>query len=193
MPRTKQRTPQLAQRVLEAALTLAQRDGLDALTARGLAQAAGTSPAAVYELFGDKAGVVRAMFFDGFRQLGAALEDVPKADDAHDELLAIAQAYRAFLLRHPALSALMFSRPFVAFDPAPEEVAAGAAVRERVTATIRRAIDDGRLQGDPVDIAHAFVALVQGLAAAESARRLGRDVERRWDVAVRALLTGFAP
>lgn len=192
MPRAKQRTPELAQRVLEAALTLAQREGLDALTARGLARAAGTSPAAVYELFGDKQGVVRAMFFDGFRQLGAALDAVPREDDAYRELLAIAQGYRRFLLERPALSALMFSRPFAAFDPAPEELAAGAGVRERITSTVERAIAAGRLDGEVADIAHAYVALIQGLAAAESARRLGRTVERRWDVAVRALLAGFS-
>lgn len=195
MPRAKQRTPELAERVLEAALRLAAEEGLSALTARRLAAAAGTSPAAVYELYGDKGGVVRAMFFSGFAQLGAALAARTAEDDPVEDLVALAQAYRGFLVAHPALAALMFSRPFAAFDPAPEEAAAGAAVRSQVVDAVARAQAAGRLGGDRVDVAHGFVALAQGLAAAESAHRLGGDagVERRWDVAVRALLAGFAP
>lgn len=195
MPKPKQRTPELGEQVLAAALRIVERDGVAALTARRLAGEAGTSPPAVYELFGDKSGVVRAMFFCGFEQLGAALAGSRESEEPVEDLVALTQAYRGFILDHPALAAVMFSRPFASFDPAPEEAAAGAAVRERIVAAVRRAIVAGRLGGDPTDVAHACVALVHGLAAAECARRLGGSaaaVERRWDVAVRALLRGFA-
>lgn len=195
MPKVKQRTPELGEQVLAAALRILARDGVAALTARRLAREAGTSPPAVYELFGDKTGVVRAMFFSGFAQLGDALAQLEPSEDPLEDLLALAQRYRAFIVEHPALAAVMFSRPFASFDPAPDEAAAGAAVRERIVAAVRRAIAAGRLRGDPTDVAHACVALVHGLAAAEVAQRLGSSaaaVERRWDVALRALLRGFA-
>ena len=51
------------------------------------------------------------------------------------------------------------------------------------------------MPGDPVGIAHAHVALVHGLPAAESAQRLGRSdaaIERHWQTSVEALLTAFA-
>lgn len=195
MPKAKQRTPELGEQVLAAAQQILAREGVTGLTARRLAAEAGTSPPAVYELFGDKAGVVRALFFAGFEQLGDALAGLRESDDPIEDLVALAQAYRRFIVAHPALATVMFSRPFASFDPAPEETAAGAAVRERIVAAVRRAIAADRLRGDPTDIAHACVALVHGLAAAESARRLGGSpaaVERRWDVAVRALLRGFA-
>jgi AcrR family transcriptional regulator len=195
MPKAKQRTPELGEQVLAAALRIIGRDGVAALTARRLAEEAGTSPPAVYELFGDKTGVVRAMFFAGFEQLGAVLATSSESEDPVEDLVALAQAYRGFIVEHPALAAVMFSRPFASFDPAPEETAAGATVRERIVGAVRRAIVAGRLRGDPTDVAHACVALVHGLAAAESARRLGGSpaaIERRWDVAVRALLRGFA-
>lgn len=197
MPKPKQRTPELRARILDAALHLLAADGVGALTARRLAHEAGTSPAAVYELFGDKAGVVRALFFAGFAQLGAALggADAEADGDAVEQLVALAQRYRRFIVEQPALATVMFSRPFASFDPAPEEAAAGAAVRERIVGAVRRAVAAGRLRGDPTDVAHACVALVHGLAAAEAARRLGGTpaaVERRWDVAVRGLLRGFA-
>jgi AcrR family transcriptional regulator len=195
VPKLKQRTPELRERLLAAALRILATDGASALTARRLAREAGTSPPAVYELFGDKAGVVRALFFAGFAQLGAALGEPSPDADPLDELVALAQRYRGFIVAHPALATVMFSRPFASFDPAPEETAAGAAVRERLVGAVRRALAAGRLQGDPTDVAHACVALVHGLAAAEAARRLGSSpaaVERRWAVAMRALLRGFA-
>jgi DNA-directed RNA polymerase specialized sigma24 family protein len=51
------------------------------------------------------------------------------------------------------------------------------------------------LRGDETDIAHVLLALVQGLALAENAHRLGRShgsVDRRWELALRALLDGLA-
>jgi AcrR family transcriptional regulator len=195
MPKVKQRTPELREQVLAAALRMLASDGVGALTARRLAAEAGTSPAAVYELFGDKAGVVRALFFAGFAQLDEALGELPEGGDPLEQLVALAQRYRRFIVERPALAAVMFSRPFASFDPAPEEAAAGAAVRERIVGAVRRALAASRLEGDPTDVAHACVALVHGLAAAEAARRLGGSpaaIERRWDAAVRALLRGFA-
>jgi AcrR family transcriptional regulator len=196
MPRTKQRTPELAEHVLQTALRLLAGEGPAALTARRLADAAGTSPAAVYELFGDKAGVLRAVFFSGFERLADELGTPDPGAEGLDELLTLAQRYRAFIVAHPALSAIMFSRPFASFDPAPEEQAAGAAVRRRIVAAVKVAIKSGQLQGDAIDIAHAYVALIHGLAAAESSQRLGGSnatIQRRWDVSVGALLRGFAP
>jgi AcrR family transcriptional regulator len=195
VPRPKERTPELGERVLAAALRILTRDGVSALTARALASEAGTSPAAVYELFGDKSGVVRAMFFSGFEQLADHLAELEPEPDPVEHLVALAQHYRAFIVERPALAAVMFSRPFAAFDPAPEESAAGASVRRKLVRAVRRAIAEGRLDGDDIDIAHAYVALIHGLAAAESSKRLGTtkaNVQRRWDVAVRALLRGFA-
>jgi AcrR family transcriptional regulator len=181
VPRTKQRTPELGKQVLEAALRILGREGVRALTARGLAAEAGTSPAAVYELFGDMAGVEHAVAAAGFARLAAAL-------DAAGDIPAIARAYRGFVVGHPALATVMFRGP--------HDSPAGAAVRERIVTAVRDARDAGALAGDPTDVAHAFVALIHGLAAAESSRRLGTSaasVDRRWRVAVGALLAGFAP
>jgi hypothetical protein len=59
----------------------------------------------------------------------------------------------------------------------------------------RRCIDAGLIHGDDVDIAHALIALVHGLASAESSQRLGStraSIDRRWTLANEALLTGLA-
>ncbi len=196
MPRPKQRTPELRRRVLAEAVALLERDGPAALTARAVAAAAGTSTPAVYELFGDKGGLVRAVYFEGFRRLHGALSAIPRGDDPRADLLAMAGAYRAFVVGSPELSEVMLSRPFTDFAPGPDEAGASGTVRELIVDDVRRCVEAGVLAGDPVDLAHALVALVQGLAAAEKARRIGTSaasVDRRWALAVTGLLDGLAP
>jgi AcrR family transcriptional regulator len=193
MPRPKQRTPELRDRVLQAAVSTLNQDGLSGLTTRRVAEQAGTSVPAVYELFGDKSGLLRAVFFEGFRMLGRRLLAVPETDDAVADVQRLIPVFRRFCLDYPALARVMFSRPFQDFDPGPEELA--ASVREIFVGRITRCTDTGLLTGDPVDIAHVLLALAQGLAVQEGGRWLGKSkasVNRRWEVGVTGILRGFA-
>ena len=76
MPRPKQRTPELHDRVLSVAVELLARDGVAGFTTRSVAREAEPSTPAVYELFGDKAGLVREVFFQGFRLLRRQLQSM---------------------------------------------------------------------------------------------------------------------
>jgi len=194
MPRTKQRTPELRERVLAAAVGLLAEEGAAGLTARTLAARAETSAPALYELFGDKSGVVRELYFEGFRRLFTELAALRETDDPVADLWALATTYRRFVRSNRELAEVMFSRPFTDFSPGPEELEATSSVRVLIVGRVRRCIDAGRLRGDETDVAHVFVALVQGMAFAEGAGRLGtstESVERRWRLAVGTLLNGF--
>lgn len=196
MPRPKQRTPELRERVLAVAIDLLAAEGAAALTARAVARAAQTSTPAVYELFGDKGGLVRAVFFEGFRRLHERLDAIPATDDPRADLVAMAAAYRAFVVEQRVLGEVMLSRPFSDFAPGPAELKASGSVRTLIVARVRRCVEAGVIAGDATDVAHVLVALVQGLAAAENARRLGTSpaaVDRRWELAVEGLLDGLAP
>ncbi|MHB8243627.1 MAG: TetR/AcrR family transcriptional regulator [Solirubrobacteraceae bacterium] len=191
MPRPKQRTPELRDHVLSVAMPLLARDGAGGFTARSIAREAQTSPPAIYELFGDKAGLVRELFFAGFRLLGERLEAVRSDGDPRAELIGTIEAYRGFIRDHAVLAEVMFSRPFTDFEPGPAELEASASVRVLVVERVSRCIEAGVLSGDATDIAHVLVALTQGLAAAEQARRLGssaESIDRRWRLGVEALL-----
>jgi AcrR family transcriptional regulator len=195
VPRPKQRTPELRHHVLSTAVGLLDRDGVAGFTARGVAREAHTSTPAVYELFGDKGGLLREVYFEGFRMLRREMAALTESDDSLADLLELARIYRAFIGHNRALAEAMFSRPFTEFDPGPSELQASSSVRIFVVSQVRRCLVDGRLQGDETDIAHALVSLVQGLAAAENAQRLGTSqasIDRRWDLAVRALLRGLS-
>jgi AcrR family transcriptional regulator len=223
MPRLKQRTDTLRERGLASALAVLAEEGVAGLTTRTVARRAEASVPAIYEVFGDKAGLIRELFFHGFRVLGDDLaaatanprdaaqaptdpHDAAEATtDPHDAaeattdpldaLRRIAQAFRRFVVANPVLAQVMFSRPFADFDPTPEDHKAGIKVRKIFVRCVRDAVDAGPLSGDPTDIAHVFFEFVQGLAAAESAQRLGASpasVDRRWRLGLDALLKGLS-
>ena len=195
MPRTKQRTPELREHVLHVALAMLAADGVTGFTTRKVARQASTSTPAVYELFGDKAGLVREVFFEGFRLLGQRLGDLAESGDPRADLVAVIEVFREFAGANPVLTEVMFSRPFADFDPGPDELRAGSAVREFIVGRVRRCTSAGIVHGDNTDIAHVLLALAQGLAAQEAAGWLGTSrasMDRRWELAVRAVLGGLA-
>jgi AcrR family transcriptional regulator len=180
--------------VLHVAVAMLADEGVAGFTTRKVAHGAATSVPAVYELFGDRSGLVREVFFEGFRQLGRQFDRLIDSDDPRADLVRVMEVFHAFVRANPVLAEVMFSRPFSDFDPGPDERAAGSAVREFIIGRVRRGIDAGVLVGDATDIAHVLVALAQGLAMQETAGWLGTSkasVNRRWALAFRAALDGF--
>jgi AcrR family transcriptional regulator len=178
------------------ALAVLAEEGVAGLTARNVARRAKASVPAVYEVFGDKAGLIRDVFFEGFRLLGDALAALPPTDDPLEALERVAEGYRAFVVANPVLAQVMFSRPFADFDPTTAEEKAGVKVRKIFVERVQVAVDAGLIAGDPTDIALVFFGLLEGLTAAENARRLGssrRSVDRRWRLGIRALFAGLSP
>jgi AcrR family transcriptional regulator len=170
--------------------------GVAGFTTRNVAEGAATSVPAVYELFGDKAGLIREVFFEGFSLLRRRFAPLVDSDDPRADLLAVVDVFRAFVRDNPVLAEVMFSRPFADFDPGPEELASTGSVRKFIVARVRRSIDAGLIEGDETDIAHILLALAQGLAAQETAGWLGSSrasVDRRWALAFRVALDGLRP
>ena len=196
MPRRKQRTPELRDHVRSVAVELLARDGVAGFTARRVAREAETSTPAVYELFGDKGGLIRELFFEGFRLLYSHLGTFAETDDPRADLVGLVELYRGFIRENPVLSEVMFAHPFTDFEASKSELEASGSVRVFIVERVRRCIDAGILQGEETDIAHVLVALAQGLAAAENASRLGttrKSIDRRWALAVDAVLDGLSP
>jgi AcrR family transcriptional regulator len=186
----------MRERVLAAAVDMLASDGVADFTTRRVAQHANTSTPAVYELFGDKAGLVREVFFEGFRVLRRQLGAAQPAGDPRSNLVGVISTFRAFVRENPVLADLMFSRPFADFDPGPEERRAGDEVRQFIVERVRRCIQAEVLDGDETDVAHVILAMAQGLASQETAGWLGSSqtsMDRRWDLAVRTVLTGLRP
>jgi AcrR family transcriptional regulator len=195
VPRPKQRTPALRDHVLSVAVELLAIEGVAGFTARRVAQEAKTSTPAVYELFGDKGGLIREMFFEGFRLLHHHLQSSVESDDPRRDLIELVELYRDFMRERPVLAEVMFAHPFTDFEASSAELQAGRCVRELILRRVRRCIEQGILRGEETDIAHVLMSLTQGLAMAENSSRLGstpESIDRRFKLALDAVLSGLS-
>jgi len=195
VPRPKQRTPELRDHVLSVAVELLARDGVSGFTARSVAREAQTSTPALYELFGDKGGLIRELFFEGFRLLHRHLEAFVETENPRNDVIQVVELYRGFIHENRVLSEVMFAHPFTDFEANRSELRAAAAVRSFVVERVRRCVDAGVMRGDEDDIALVLIVLTEGLAAAEGSDRLGASrgsVGRRWALAVNAVLDGLS-
>ena len=106
--------------ILDAALAIADEDGLDAVSMRSVAARVGVSPMALYPYVGSKAALL-----DGLvgRLLAELAVDQATAD-WREGLRVLANAMRALARRHPTAFMLLLSRPSVT----PEAAAAVDAV-----------------------------------------------------------------
>ncbi|SDE31625.1 TetR/AcrR family transcriptional regulator [Glycomyces harbinensis] len=196
MPRPRKRDyDDLRRELIDAGGRLLAEEGPAALSTRRVAQATGTSTTAVYSLFGDKSGLVREMFLEGFERLAAAFAAVPRTGDPLADLLALGDAYRANARDNPHLYELMFGRPVPEFQPDPE---AGRRIRptfDALVAACARCVETGAFaEADPHDIAVQLNAMAHGLCGLELRGALGDadEATAHWNRALASLVKGLS-
>jgi AcrR family transcriptional regulator len=195
VPPVKQRTEELGTHVLSVAMGMLEAGDV-AITTRSVAAAADTSTAALYELFGDKAGLLGALAAEGFRLLLSELDAETTTDDPRADLLSGLGATRRFALQHPMLFEVMFSRPAAEFGFGAIDPDLTGAIYRSVMRRVDRCIRAGIVAGNRVDIAQVLIATNRGLIAAQLAGILGNSTataDRRWNLAMNTLISGFAP
>ncbi len=96
--------------LLAAAQAILETEGLEGLTLRAAARAAGVSHAAPKNHFGDLTGLLSELAAVGFRAFAEALRNASLAHDTSpgERFNAIGHAYVAFAHAHPAMFLLMF-------------------------------------------------------------------------------------
>ncbi|GHC40326.1 TetR family transcriptional regulator [Gemmobacter nanjingensis] len=94
--------------IVEAALDLLDREGANALTMRALAERLGINPMTIHHHFGGRDGLIGAISDVAYTQVTAPVDGTPI-----DRISGLLKAYHAQVLRHPALTMLIFSRPIV--------------------------------------------------------------------------------
>jgi AcrR family transcriptional regulator len=196
VPPIKERTPELRSRIFDVAIDVLANEGVAAVTTRRVAALAGTSPPAIYELFGHKAGLVRELFYEGFRRLLAALERLEMSENPVEDLVQTILTVRSFANANSHLFAVMYTQPFEVYAPNPDERRVGNSTRRFIVGGVERCRDAELVVGDPVDIAHGLLGLAIGLATQETAGWLGSSEavrQRRWLTAIWAFLLGLAP
>jgi AcrR family transcriptional regulator len=182
--------------LLAAAERIVEERGLDALSVRGLAGDAGTSTRAVYSLFGSKDGLVVALGARAFDLLGTGVAALPWTDDPAADLVRCGLSFRRFAIEHPSLFAIGVQRRLPSPELWPRFRTSARVALEILAERIARLADADRLGGRTVDAAtFQFHALCEGLAMLEArGTRLedGTEMERLWEEALNALISGFA-
>ncbi|ROS28155.1 TetR/AcrR family transcriptional regulator [Cellulomonas sp. PhB150] len=173
----------LRERLLAGASELVSTRGAPALTVRDLAARVGTSPSAVYSLFGSREDLVHAVGDAAFARFAARLAAVPRTPDPGADLLELGLAYRRHAVEAPHEYRVMFG---VAGAGA-QEAARGEATRSATFLVLRDAV--AALVGpDGADRpAMTLWALVHGLVELELNGLLpSADAASRFEQALQA-------
>ena len=195
MPPKKQRTAALRSRISAEALSLLERSGPIGFRARAVASAANTSTAAVYELFGNKAGLIQSLYEDGFSDLLDDLESLALSDDPAQDVRALFEEMRRFGRKRPQLFEVMFSRPFEEFQPDHDDHNMSDSLLKLVIDRVTRWLDHSGSDADPVDVSRVLLSANRGLVTDENLGFLGSTQmsrSRRWNLTFDALLNGIA-
>jgi AcrR family transcriptional regulator len=181
-------------RILAAALSILEREGLAGLTVRKVAAKAGLSPMAMYRHFADKDTLLDALMDQGL----AAWERVARgirATDPMDWLQKLLEAYLDFALAQPHLFDAAFFLPAPKARRFPDDFVAG---RSPVVALAMARIEQARAQGRLVDkpaleMALAISALGQGMVSMYRANRFPSEKQFRslYRTALRHCLDSF--
>lgn len=176
-------------------MALLERNGPAGLRARAVAEAAGTSTSAIYELFGGKGGLVRSIHEAGFEQLETELQELTSSNDPADDVRELFRVVRRFARRHPHLFEVMFSRPFEEFEPAADDSASARSLFDVVVGRVTRWLDHAESPADAVDVSRVLISASRGLISEDAMPVLGSTPvsrDRRWDLTFDALLAGIS-
>jgi len=151
------------QEILDAAMAIADEDGLDRVSMRTVAEQVGVTPMALYRHFEGKTALLDGMV----ERLVTSLAPERLTGSWDEQLTALAHAYRELAHRHPWSAQLLFSRPSVTPDA------------QRVTEFIYAALREGGVPEPEVGRMERLVTtFVIGFAASEV---LGRFAHREID------------
>jgi len=183
-------------RILAAAKTVLDREGIAGLTIRKVTRSAGLSPMAMYRHFADKDALLGALVEDGLSAWEKRVRAI-KAKDPMDWLEAMSEAYLDFALDEPHRFDAAFFLPAPTARQFPDDFVAG---RSPVVALIMVRIDQAKTKGKlgdtpALEMALAFTAFGQGLVSMHRANRFSNDKQFRvlYRKAARHLLDSFKP
>ncbi len=186
--RTRQRE-EARRAILDASEAIVLDGGFEALSIRRLSTRCGYAAPTIYHYFRDKPAIVDALLEERCRRLVSALRRVRRGRGALADAHALYGAFARFGRSHPAHYRLLTARQ----DPRLAPPAAFDEARALIEQPIRELEAAGQLRACSVETAsHAVFALLHGLVS------LGNDrTDIAWpadlfDVALDALLHGFA-
>lgn len=177
-----------AKRIVENARQMIEAVGVDNLSLNKLAAALGVKAPSLYRHFASKNDLLRAVNLQTGQHLVenilAAVDSV--SDDPHAQVLAMSQAYRAFVHAHPMTYTLMFGNSSPELRPDP-------ALLEQMAIPLQNVI--AAISGEPDSLAalRGMMALVHGFTMLEINGQFqrGGDLSLAFRQSVEAYLNGW--
>jgi AcrR family transcriptional regulator len=150
--------------IIEAAATIMQEYGPEAVTIRKVAEKMECPTKIIYNLFGNKEGLAKELFLEGCKLLAAAFQAVPQQDDLNLYLRDLGQAYWEFSRNYTSYYMVMFGGAFSEFKPEEESLNAIFTALQQVIAVITKAIEQGFIvEKDPLLVVNLVWASLHGV------------------------------
>jgi AcrR family transcriptional regulator len=177
------RRQETLRRILDAAWTLSDRQGLTGWTLRDLGAEVGMRAPSLYEYCSSKNDLFDLMFCDGYRRLVERIEQVERPADPAQLVRHAARLYVQFAAERPVRFQLLFQFTAPGFVPGPESMALARRALDELTQALATA---GVTTAAEIDL---WTAVLTGLASQQVSNDPGGN---RWlrlvDVAVDRLL-----
>lgn len=165
----------MRQRIIDAAVQLFEKGGIQAVSMRKIAERINYSPAAIYLYFKGKGDILMALVNQGFERLHARQMAIVHSENPQEYLLALCRAYIDFALDEPDYHFLMFFDPEVEVPQASEAHKDSPAMKTfiKMQDAVSECYARGLIQGgDPLIATSAMVAAMHGMAATLTGKRL---------------------
>jgi AcrR family transcriptional regulator len=152
--------------ILDAAWNMVRRDGLNALSLRGLARAVNMEPQSLYTYFDSKHSVYDHLFADGNRELLRRFNEI-EPGELRSTLREVANLFVSFAAEDQARYELLFLRTVPDFQPSPESYAVAIEVFHRARSLLASV---GILSDADFDL---WTSVVSGLSSQQLANDPG--------------------
>lgn len=182
-------------RMCDLALEAFAKYGVEGITLRGLAAAAGCSRTTPYRYFKNKADILAALRQREFERMSEALEATLQSEPRGDRQLgALASTYLQFALAHPDAYRVMYEVDQQDSHHYPDLQAQIQRSGAPITSIVSAAVKSGFMHGDPVNIAYMLWAGLHGLISLHLSHMLGneRDISELAQVTMRSLTRAVA-
>lgn len=160
-------------RAVRAATRLFAERGYQGVTLRSLAKALGVSPMTPYRYFENKAELFAMVRTQAFRRFAEAQRDaVGEVDDPEESLRLLGAAYVRFALEEPDAYRIMFELSQAPAGTYPELETEQARAFSYLREAVKRGVEAGLLEGEPLRRAHLLWAQAHGLVSLHLAGKL---------------------
>ncbi|WP_344430140.1 helix-turn-helix domain-containing protein [Amycolatopsis minnesotensis] len=184
-----------AERVAVAAREILEKDGVEAVSMRKVAEAVGVTPMAIYRHYENREALLRAIADTCSVELAREWEKrAAAAGDAETTIMAMLDDFLDFALRRPRLYTFLMTDRWDDARRFPEDFRdAGSPPFSQAVAAVAAGMQEGTLrEDDPLEVTQSFTAQTQGLVQLYLGGRIGLSEEDFRALCRRALQRVFA-